>query len=109
MNAQRESLSLPDVFEASNIPKGSQVPSGIISKIRSEVSDIMSYVYPSKNGTCYGDVNTLVNWNIRAKTGGKNRYLQIEFKKGFAYPTSYSIKGYNGNYFFPKGMDSLWF
>ena len=95
---KRNFLSLPDIIEASNIPTGSGVPNGIISKIKNEVSsDILSYVEPSAVNYNYieGDTNTIVNWNNFIQVRGDEAYLQIEFVHGYVYPTSYSIKGIN--------------
>ena len=93
-NAKRNFLGLPDSFEANNIPKGSEIPSGIIKQIKNEVTDITSYVYPSYGGTlCQGDIKTLVNWDNFVQVYKSGMYLQVWFKHGFVYPTSYSIKG----------------
>ena len=87
-------LDLPDSFKANNIPKGNETPSGIIKRIKSEVSDITSYVYPSYGGTYnHGDINSLVNWDNYIQVWKTGAYLQVEFKHGYVYPTSYSIRG----------------
>ena len=36
-------LDLPDSFEANSIPKGNETPSGIIKRIKSEVSVMMRH------------------------------------------------------------------
>ena len=99
----RNFLNLPDSFEANNIPKGSEIPSGIIQRIKNEVTDIKSYVYPSYNGTFIeGKIDALVNWKDTLQVKDSGTYLQIEFKHGYVYPTSYSIKGINGNCCYQK-------
>lgn len=40
-NVKRNFLSLPNSFEATGAPTGSNVPSGIIAKIKSEVKDLI--------------------------------------------------------------------
>ena len=100
-DAKRKFLSIPDVIEANDISVGSQVPSGIISKIRSLVSDVTSYVNSSSDPT-RSDVNTLVNWDKYLLLPDQTAYAQVEFKYGYVYPTSYSLKGYNANWCFAK-------
>ena len=103
---RRNFLSLPDVIEAKEIPSGSEVPNGIISKIRSIVSSssITSYVEPSHYDEKYfnGQDDALVKWENKAQASGQTAYLQIEFKQGYVYPTSYSNKGYNSGSVFAK-------
>ena len=98
-NVHRNFLSLPNSFESNSVPTGSSIPSGIIAKIKSEVSDVTSYIDSMYDGTLYGgDVKTLVNWDSYIHIYNTNNiYLQVEFKHGYVYPTSYSFKGYNGN------------
>ena len=61
---RRNFLSLPDVVEANEISSDSEVPNGIISKIRNIVSEsnITSYVEPSYNSTVTGNIKTLIKW-----------------------------------------------
>ena len=97
-HVRRNFLSLPDSFEAHNSTIGTSAPIGIISRIRSYVSDITSYVEPSYGGTLNNNcpnVETLVNWNSKVQVYNSGAYLQIGFKHGYVYPTSYAIKGYN--------------
>ena len=101
-HVRRSFLSVSDVIEANKISVGSEVPLGIISKIRSLVSDVTSYVKPTSNTDVWGNVNTLVNWNNRVSLFGQTAYAQVEFKHGYVYPTSYSLKGYNENICFAK-------
>ena len=97
---RRKLLTIPDVIEANNIPKGSEEPQGIIYKIRSQVADITSYVQPSYTSFYTGDINALVKWENLIITTGQSSYLQVKFEYGFVYPTSYSLKGdYLGNCF----------
>ena len=93
-NIQLNSLKLRRLFQANNIPTGSTVPSGIIDKIRSHVHEITSHVEPTKNGYFEGtDAKPLVNWSSYIQVYMDGAYLQIEFKYGYVFPTSYSIKG----------------
>ena len=101
-HVRRRILSVPEVIEANEISVGSEVPRGIISKIRSLVSDVTSYVKPTSTEVNEGDVNTLVNWNNYVLLKGQTAYAQVEFKHGYVYPTSYSLKGYNSNTCFAK-------
>ena len=98
-NVRRNFLNLPNYFEAKNITKGTETPSGIIKRIRNEVNDIKSYVYPSYNGE-FGDgsIDTLVNWNGIAEVYNSGAYFQLDFKHGYVFPTSYSIRGYSDIY-----------
>ena len=98
----RKVRSLPSTFEISNAPTGSGVPSGIIAKIRSEVSDIISYVEPTSNSGYSSDLDTIVNWSYRIQHCTTSAFLQVEFKKGYVFPTNYSIKGYNWDACFAK-------
>lgn len=102
IRVRRKFLSVPDVIEANDIPTGNTAPLGIIYKIRNLVSDITSYVYPTSKLSCTGDINTLVNWNNYALAEGQANYVQIEFKHGYVYPKSYSLKGYNQDWCFSK-------
>ena len=99
-NVKRNFLGLPDSFEANIIPKGSETPSGIIKRIKNEVTDLTSYVYPSYGGTLFdGNINSLVNWDSFVQLWKAGMYLQVEFHHGYVYPTSYSIKGKKGRCF----------
>ena len=90
------------VIEANDIPSDNAVPDGIISKIREKVPNIVNFVKPSAENYTYIDGNELaiVNWSnyIQIREG----YFQIKFKQGVVYPTSYSIKGFNGYRSFAK-------
>ena len=100
---RRKFLSVPDFFEAKDVPSGSSVPSGIISRLLSETSDITSYVEPSsKHDSKAGDINTLVNWDSFSLASGQDAYFQIKFKHGYVYSIAYSLKGDNNNYCFAK-------
>ena len=103
-NVRRNFLNLPNSFEAKNIPKGNEIPSGIIKRIKTEINDITSYVYPSYGGSFSSgfSIDALVNWNSNANAYGSGAYLQVEFKHGYVYPTSYSIKGANENWCYAK-------
>ena len=101
-HVRRRFLSVPEVIEANEISVGSEVPRGIISKIRSLVSDVTSYVKPTSTEVNEGDVNALVNWDNYVWLRGQTAYAQVEFKHGYVYPTSYSLKGYNIKYCFAK-------
>ena len=100
---RRNFLSLPDVIDANEIPSGSDVPNGIISKIRTIVSasSITSYVEPSyyTEKSFYGYKEALVKWENYAQAQGQTAYLQVEFKQVFVYPTFYSLKGHKGKTF----------
>ena len=100
-SAGRRFLSVPDFIEANVISSGSQVPCGIICKFRSFVSDITSHVKPSSSKVV-SNINTLVNWDSFVLINGLAEYVRVEFKHGYVYPTSYSLKGYNGSYCFTK-------
>ena len=100
---RRSPLSVPSTFEEKNIPSGSTPPHGIISRLRNETSDITSYVQPSsKHDYIGGDVNTLVKWNTYVQIHGDDAYLQVEFKQGYVFPLSYSLRGHNGPHAFAK-------
>ena len=101
-HVRRRFMSVPDVIEANEISVGSEVPRGIISKIRSLVSDVTSYVEPTSTTVSCGDVNTLVNWDNLVLLSDQTAYAQVEFKHGYVYPTSYSLKGYGNNGCFAK-------
>ena len=91
------------VIEANDIPSGNAVPDGIISKIREKVPNIVNFVKPSaENYTIIsGNKLAIVNWcdYVQVIKGG---YFQIKFEQGVVYPTSYSIKGYDGSRSFAK-------
>ena len=108
-HVRRRFQSVPDVIEANNISVGSEVPSGIISKIRSLVSNVTSYVNPTSTEVNDGDVNTLVDWDNFVMLKGETAYAQVEFKHGYVYPTSYSLKGYNDDLCFAKEWKKLFF
>ena len=101
-HVRRRFMSVPEVLEANEISVGSEVPRGIISKIRSLVSDVTSYVKPTSTKVLEGDVNTLVNWDDYVYLELETAYAQVEFKHGYVYPTSYSLKGYASNFCFAK-------
>lgn len=107
ISTRKTFLSVPDFFEAKDVPSGNSIPSGIISRIRSETSDITSYVEPISSPnytTITGSARSLVTWSgyIQLIYKDDEGYLQVEFKQGYVYPISYSIKGYNYGYFFAK-------
>ena len=100
---RRKFLSVPDSFEANDVPSGTEVPSGIISRIRDETTDITSYIELRYSGDgIAGDLNTLIKWDKFAQTYGKDAFFQVGFKHGYVHPISYSIKGYNNNAHFAK-------
>ena len=97
---RRKFLSVPDVIEANKIPVGSESPKGIIYQIKSQVSDILSYVKPSYKGELNGfDINAIVRWSSMTQVIGKGDYLQVKLEHGYVYPTYYSIKGYQNSCF----------
>ena len=100
---RRSFFNLPYLLVSSYLPSDSSNPTGIISRIKREIPEFESYVFPSQKGTSQteGNVNALVNWNDFVQTSGG--YLQIEFRKGYVFPTHYSIKGYTpGRCFAPE-------
>ena len=101
-NVRRNFLNLPNEFEAKKIPKGNEIPSGIIKRIRNEITDIESYVYPSSGGNVNGFISSLVNWDFGVQVSSSGAYLQVEFKHGYVYPTYYSIQGTNSYDCFAK-------
>jgi hypothetical protein len=91
-------MSLPEFIEANNIPTGNGVPSGIITALKSQVSNVLSYVVPTSNtATASGAVTNIVTWSGEFVTKHNTEaYVQIEFKERYVFATHYSIRGILG-------------
>jgi hypothetical protein len=108
-------MSLPEFIEANNIPTGNGVPSGIITALKSKVSNVLSYVVPTSNTAAdSGDVTNIVTWNGGFTTQDNTEaYVQVEFKDRYVLATHYSLKSYSiYGYCFAKewylyGFDSV--
>ena len=88
-------MTVPDVIPADAIPNGAEEPHGIIYKIRSAVgTDILSYVSATAQPKDDGSEEGVIKWNNNYLRSGQSQssYIQIEFKKGFVFPTFYSFK-----------------
>ena len=99
-------MSLPELIEAHDVPTGNAVPSGIITALKSRVSNILTYVVPTTNvGTNIGDISYIVNWNGEFQTVDNfEAYVQVEFKERYVFATHYSLKGCGNNgWWFAKG------
>jgi hypothetical protein len=93
-------MSLPEFIEAHNIPTGNSTPNGIITALKSQVSNVLTYVVPTSNTeTAYGNISNVVTWNGMYQTSSiEGAYVQIEFKDRYVFATHYSLKGYGSNY-----------
>ena len=97
-------MKVPDVITAKTIPTGADEPHGIIHKIRNIANDdAFSYVSATAQAKEIGDEEALINWSgplvSRSEQGS---YIQIEFKKGYVFPTFYSLRGKYASYSITK-------
>jgi hypothetical protein len=99
-------MSLPEFIEAHNIPTGNSVPNGIITALKSKVSNVSSFVIPTSNTqTGFGDISSIISWSGHFQTKSSTEaYVQIEFKERYVFATHYSLKGWgSGTACFAKG------
>jgi hypothetical protein len=102
-------MTLPVTIDARDAPTGSGTPNGIITALKSQVPNVLSYVVPtSSTGSIYGSVSNIVTWSGDFHVWDANLkvYFQIEFKERYVFATHYSLKGSgSGNYIFSRVWD----
>ena len=97
-------------FYLNDPPTGSNQPHGIIYTIRNKVTDneILSYVEPTLHEKYYGSEEVLIKWtqyDFCQTVEDEGSYVQIEFKKGYVFPTFYSFKGSGSHGYISKEWD----
>ena len=100
-------MSLPEYIEAKDIPTGSNEPCGIICKLKSQVSNVLTYIEATSTSAInHGQLSYIVSWEDLFQTkNDQNSYVQIEFKDRYIFPTHYSFRGWDGSYSYHKEWD----